>query len=121
MKANVNRLSARESDLRTKMEGHRRCCFQPTKGRVARIGRFCLGGSVSSRNVAMTQDASTLGFSKSNVSRHWKKVGHQFVDRLRGHNLSVKDWAILMLDGIHLSQDQTAIVALGITTVRGPR
>ncbi len=62
------------------------------------------------------KDANTPGFSKSNVSRHWKAVGHQFVDQLRGHDLSEKDWAILMLDGIHLSQDQTAIVALGITT-----
>ena len=75
-----------------------------------------LVAGVSTRNVAKTQDANTPGFSKSNVSRHWKAVGHQFVDQLRGHDLSEKDWAILMLDGIHLSQDQTAIVALGITT-----
>jgi putative transposase len=43
-------------------------------------------------------------------------VGHKFVDQLRSADLSHKDWAILMLDGICLSKDQTAIVAIGITT-----
>lgn len=55
------------------------------------------------------------GVSKSNVSRHWQSVSHQFVDQLRGTDLSQKNWAILMLDGTCLSKEQTAIVAIGIT------
>ena len=54
--------------------------------------------------------------SKSNVSRHWQSVGHKFVDQLRGKDLSQIDWAVLMIDGIRLSKDQLAGVAIGITT-----
>ena len=38
-------------------------------------------------------------------------MGHKFVDELRGKDLSKKDWAILMIDGIRLSKDQLAVVA----------
>lgn len=54
--------------------------------------------------------------SKSNVSRLWQSVGHKFVDELRSKDLAETDWAILMLDGIRLSKDQLAIVAIGITS-----
>jgi putative transposase len=54
--------------------------------------------------------------SKSNVSRLWKKVGVKHVETLRSRDLASHDWLILMLDGIVLSSDQTAIVAIGITT-----
>jgi putative transposase len=54
--------------------------------------------------------------SKSNVSRHWKKVGAKHVEELRSRDLASHDWLILMLDGIVLSSDQTAIVVIGITT-----
>lgn len=74
-----------------------------------------LVAGASTRDVAKTQDPSTPGSSKSNVSRHWQAVGHKFVDQLRGQDLSKTDWAVLMLDGIFLSKDQTAIVAVGIT------
>ena len=56
------------------------------------------------------------GVGKSNVSRLWQSVGHKFVDQLRSADLIEKDWAILMLDGIRLSKDQLAIVAIGITS-----
>ena len=55
------------------------------------------------------------GTSRSNVSRHWQQAGHQFVEQLRGRDLLGFDWAVLMLDGIRLSKDQLAIVAIGIT------
>jgi transposase-like protein len=42
-------------------------------------------------------------------------MGHQFVEGLRGKDLTSHDWVVLMLDGIRLSKDQLAIVALGIT------
>ena len=74
-----------------------------------------LVAGVSTREVAQVQPKSP-GVSKSNVSRHWQAVGHQFVDELRGKSLQEHDWAILLLDGIRLSKDQLAIVAIGITT-----
>ena len=61
------------------------------------------------------QGEKAPGVSKSNVSRHWQTVGHKFVEQLRGVDLSAQDWVILMLDGIRLSKEQTAIVAIGIT------
>jgi putative transposase len=69
---------------------------------------------VSTREVQNVQPRSS-GVSRSNVSRHWQSVGHQFVDKLRGNDLSEKDWLVLMLDGIRLSKEQLAIVAVGIT------
>jgi len=38
------------------------------------------------------------------------------VDQLRGESLSEQDWTVLMLDGIRLSKDELAIVAIGITS-----
>lgn len=69
---------------------------------------------VSTREVSQVHGDSAPGVSKSNVSRHWQAAGEQFVSSLRGRDLSQTDWAILLLDGIHLSGDQMAIVAVGI-------
>jgi putative transposase len=73
-----------------------------------------LKAGVSTRELKNVQPKSP-GVSKSNVSRHWQSVGHQFVDELRSKHLSEQDWVVLMLDGIRLSKDQLAIVAIGIT------
>lgn len=73
-----------------------------------------LAAGVSTREVARVQPQSP-GVGKSNVSRLWQSVGHKFVDELRGKDLKTKDWAILMLDGIRLSKDQLAVVAIGIS------
>lgn len=54
--------------------------------------------------------------SKSSVSRLWKREGARLVASLRDRDIASRDWLVLMLDGIRLSKDQTAIVALGITT-----
>jgi len=75
---------------------------------------LALVAGVSTREVSQVRPNSP-GVSKSNVSRLWQSVGHKFVDELRGQDLTEKDWAILMLDGIRLSKDQLAIVAIGIT------
>lgn len=72
-----------------------------------------LKAGVSTREVAGVVGESH-GTSRSNTSRLWQEVGHQFVDELRSRDLSQTDWTALMLDGIVLSQDQTAIVAIGI-------
>jgi len=74
-----------------------------------------LMAGVSTREVQHVQPGSP-GVGRSNVSRLWQSAGHKFVDQLRSIDLSVKDWAILMLDGIRLSKDQLAIVAIGITS-----
>ena len=72
-----------------------------------------LKAGVSTREVAGVA-GETHGTSRSNVSRLWQEVGHQFVDELRGRDLSQTDWLVLMLDGLVLSSDQTAVVAIGI-------
>lgn len=72
-----------------------------------------LKAGVSTREVAAVAD-ETHGTGRSNVSRLWQSVGHQFVDELRGRDLSQTDWLVLMLDGLVLSKDQTAVVAIGI-------
>jgi transposase-like protein len=73
-----------------------------------------LAAGVSTREVKNVQPKSP-GAGRSSVSELWKSAGHKFVNELRGKDLSKQDWAILMLDGIRLSKDQLAIVALGIT------
>jgi transposase-like protein len=55
------------------------------------------------------------GASKSNVSRLWSEAGVKLVEELRTRDIASPTWLVLMLDGIVLSRDQTAIVALGIT------
>ena len=50
------------------------------------ITRALIAG-VSTRDIATTQKKEAPGLSKSNVSRHWQSVGHQFVDQLRGNTL----------------------------------
>jgi transposase-like protein len=52
--------------------------------------------------------------SKSSVSRLWKKEGAKLVASLRDRDISSQEWPALMLDGIRLSKEQTAVVALGI-------
>ena len=74
-----------------------------------------LMSGVSTREIQAVQPKSP-GVKKSNVSRHWQNAGHQFVEQLRGKDLSQQDWAILMLDGLKLSRDETAVVAIGITS-----
>lgn len=73
-----------------------------------------LSSGVSTREVKNVKPNSP-GVSKSNVSRHWQEVGQQFVDQFRGKDLSKENWVVLMLDGIRLSKDQLAVVAIGIT------
>jgi len=69
---------------------------------------------VSTRDVEKVKPNSP-GVGRSNVSRLWQSVGHKFVDELRGRDLSLQNWVVLMLDGIRLSKDQLAIAAIGIT------
>lgn len=54
--------------------------------------------------------------SKSSVSRLWAKEGAKLVAELRDRDIASREWLVLMLDGIRLSRDQLAVVALGITS-----
>lgn len=75
------------------------------------IGAIVSG--VSTRNVEDLKPNSP-GVKRSNVSRLWQEAGNRFIDELRSKDLSETTWCALMLDGIRLSRDQTAVVALGI-------
>lgn len=61
------------------------------------------------------------GSSKSSVSRLWQKVGREKFAQLRHRPLDVdgdgkqRNWLALMLDGVVLTKDVLAVVALGIT------
>jgi len=52
--------------------------------------------------------------SKSSVSRLWVTKGIEKLEELRSRDISEDDFFALMLDGITLGNDLTAIVALGI-------
>jgi transposase-like protein len=74
-----------------------------------------LGGGVSAREMNEVLPESSP-VSRSSVSRLWVKAGAKLVDELRTRDIASKDWLVLMLDGIVLSREQTAVVALGITS-----
>ena len=73
-----------------------------------------LSAGVSGRGIGDVHPESPV-VSKSSVSRLWVKAGRNFVDGLRERDIASVDWLVLMLDGIVLSKDQTAIVAIGVT------
>ena len=54
--------------------------------------------------------------SRSSVSRLWKKQGAKLLAELRSRDIATNEFLVLLLDGIHLSKDQMAIVAVGITS-----
>lgn len=68
---------------------------------------------VSSRAIEEIKPNSP-GVKRSSVSRLWQEAGSKFVEQLRGKDIGSITWCALMLDGIRLSKDQTAVVALGI-------
>ena len=74
-----------------------------------------LSAGVSSREVADVYPESP-GVSKSSVSRLWIEAGAKQIDELRGRDIASRDWLVMMLDGIVLSKEQTAIVAIGVTS-----
>ena len=49
------------------------------------------------------------------MSRVWAKEGAKRLLELKNRRFDDQRWAVLMLDGIRLSKDLTAVVALGIT------
>ena len=72
-----------------------------------------LTAGVSGREMADVHPESR-GVSKSSVSRLWKEVGMKHVEELRAKDIASRDWLVMMLDGIVLSKELTAIVAIGV-------
>ena len=62
---------------------------------------------VSARGIENVKPDSP-GVKRFNVSRLWQEAGSKFIDELRGKDLKATQWCALMLDGIHLSSEQTA-------------
>ena len=73
-----------------------------------------LSAGVSGREMSDVHPESP-GVSKSSVSRLWIQAGGKLIDELRTRDIASRDWLVLMLDGIVLSKDQTAVVAIGVT------
>ena len=73
-----------------------------------------LASGVSTREMKNVKPGSP-GVGRTNVSRYWQQAGEKFINEFRDRDISGRNWVALMLDGIRLSKDQLAIVALGIT------
>ena len=58
---------------------------------------------------------NTSGTSPGEVSRLWEREGLRCIEQVRGRDLSLEDYVVLMLDGIWLCDDLCVVVALGIT------
>jgi len=74
-----------------------------------------LSAGVSGREMGDVHPKSP-DVSKSSVSRLWIQAGKKLVDELRARDIASREWLVLMLDGIVLSKDQTAIVAIGVAS-----
>jgi transposase-like protein len=74
-----------------------------------------LSAGVSGREMGEVHPESP-GMSKSSVSRLWVQAGKKLVDELRTRDIASRDWLVIMLDGIVLSKEQTAIVAIGVVS-----
>jgi transposase-like protein len=78
-----------------------------------RILRALVAG-VSSRD-AVGLEPGGLFRSKSSVSRLWISEGLKMLESLRSREIGDEEFFCLMLDGIRLSCDLTALAAMGIT------
>ena len=76
------------------------------------VARLLLEG-VSTRGAARLSD-DTIG--KSAISEQWAERSAEKLVEFRSKALNEDGYLAIMLDGVHLSREQTAIVALGIDT-----
>ncbi len=77
------------------------------------VRRQAIISGVSARGVEELKSDSP-GVKKSKGSCLWQGDGSQFIEQPRGKDLSSITWFALVLNGIRLSKDQTAVVTLGI-------
>ncbi|MFA5344495.1 MAG: transposase, partial [Kiritimatiellia bacterium] len=73
-----------------------------------------VASGVSSRDMQQLHPAGGRGFSASEVSRHWVSGSLRYLAMLRDRDLQAEPVAVLMLDGIVLSEAVVVIVALGV-------
>jgi transposase-like protein len=78
----------------------------------SQVVRAVMSG-VSTREVESIKPNSPA-VSRSSASRLWQAAGSKLIDTLRGKDLTTQTWCVLMLDGIRLSKEQVAVVAIGI-------
>lgn len=76
------------------------------------IAQLILEG-VSTRGIERLSGGSV---SKSTVSEQWAERSAEKLAEFRSKPLKEEGYLVIMLDGVHLSREQTAIVALGIDT-----
>lgn len=107
------RVRSRRADGSSEEVGLETYAAASDAGELERLILAALKAGVSTREVREVVPQGP-GTSRSSVSRLWCSVGHNFVDELRGRNLGETDWVVMMLDGIRLSDDETAVVAAGI-------
>lgn len=74
------------------------------------IAELLLEG-VSTRGASRLSNGSV---SKSTISEQWAEKSAEKLEAFRSRPLHEDGYLAIMLDGVHLSKDQTAIVALGI-------
>jgi len=74
------------------------------------IARLLLEG-VSTRGAERLSGKSV---SKSTISEQWAERSAEKLAEFRSKPLKEDGYLVIMLDGIHLSREQTAIVALGV-------
>jgi len=73
-----------------------------------------MASGVSSRDMQRLYPNGGRGFSASEVSRHWVSGSLRYLAMLRDRDLQAEPVAVLMLDGIVLSEAVVVIVALGV-------
>ena len=73
-----------------------------------------VASGVSSRDLHQLHPRGGRGFSASEVSRHWVSGSLRYLAMLRDRDLQADPMAVLMLDGIVLSEAVVVIVALGV-------
>ena len=73
-----------------------------------------VASGVSTRDMQQLHPRGGRGFSASEVSRHWVSGSLRYLAMLRDRDLQAEPVAVLMLDGIVLSEAVVVIVALGV-------
>lgn len=116
-RVNVNRPRVRRKNENGRTEEVRLETYEAARepGELEASMLRAIVAGVSGRDMAEVLPESPKT-SRSSVSRHWAKVGGKFVEEIRERDIASQDWVVIMLDGIVLSKDQTAVVAIGITS-----
>ena len=73
-----------------------------------------VASGVSSRDMQQLHPRGGRGFSASEVSRNWVTGSLRYLAMLRDRDLQAEPVAVLMLDGIVLSEAVVVIIALGV-------